>query len=64
MSCDCLLTKKPSFSFLKSVDLLSVVQDVVVVDVHQDGERLADDDRDPHRCVTVVTAQEAPHEPG
>lgn len=47
-----------------SFGLLSVVQDVIVMDVHQDGERLTDDDWDPHRCVTVITAQKAPHEPG
>lgn len=39
-----------------SVGLLSVVQDVIVMDVHQDGERLTDDERDPHRCVTIITA--------
>lgn len=29
---------------LMSFGLLSVVQDVIVMDVHQDGERLTDDD--------------------
>lgn len=41
-----------------------MMQDIIVVDVHQDGEWLTNDERDPHRGVTVVTVQEATNEPG
>lgn len=44
--------------------LLSVVQDVIVVDIHQDGEWLANNERDPHCSVAVGAPQEATSNPG
>lgn len=41
-----------------------VIHHVVVVDVHQDGERLTNDDGHPHRSVAVVTPQKAANKPG
>ncbi|TNN63809.1 hypothetical protein EYF80_026011 [Liparis tanakae] len=40
-----------------------VVNDIVVMDVHQHGDRLADDERDPHHGVAVISIQETTHEP-
>ena len=40
-----------------------VMDDVVVVHVHEHGHRLADDQRHPHRRVAIVTVEEAAHEP-
>lgn len=39
----------------------AVVNDVVVVDVHQHGDGLADDERDPHGGVSVDSVQVAAH---
>lgn len=46
------------------LSLEPVVHHVVVVDVHQDGERLANDEGHPDRSVTVVTPQKAANKPG
>lgn len=48
----------------RSVRLFSVVQNIVVMNVHEDGKRLTDDDGDPHRSVAVVTTHKAAHKPG
>lgn len=40
----------------------AVVNDVVVVDVHQHGDGLADDERDPHGGVPVDSVQVAANE--
>lgn len=40
----------------------AVVNDVVVVDVHEHGDGLADDERDPHGGVPVDPVQVAAHE--
>lgn len=40
----------------------AVVNDVVVVDIHQHGDGLADDERDPHGGVSVDSVQVAAHE--
>lgn len=37
---------------------------VVVVDVHQHGDGLANDERDPDCSVAMVTSQEAANKPG
>lgn len=37
---------------------------VVVVDVHQHGDGLANDERDPDCRIAIVTSQEAADEPG
>lgn len=34
------------------------------MNIHEDGERLTNDDGDPHRSVAVVTTHKAAHEPG
>lgn len=34
------------------------------MNVHEDSERLTNDDRDPHRSVAVVTVHKAAHKPG
>lgn len=46
------------------VSLLSVVNDIVVVDVHEDSKRLTDNDGNPNCSVAVVTTQETANEPG
>lgn len=40
------------------------MQHVIVVDVHQNGGRLADDQRHPHGCVPIVSSQESANEIG
>lgn len=40
------------------------MQHVIVVDVHQNGGRLADDQRHPDGCVAIVSSQESAHEIG
>lgn len=40
----------------------AIVNDVVVVDVHQHGDGLADDERHPHGGVSVDSVQVAAHE--
>lgn len=39
------------------------MNDIVVMDIHQHGDRLANDERDPHSGVAVVSIQETAHEP-
>ena len=39
------------------------MQDVVVMEIHQHGNRLADDERDPHSGVAIVPVEEATHKP-
>ena len=46
------------------VGLLFVVHHVVVMDVHEDGEWLTNDDGHPHCSVAVVTPQAAANKPG
>lgn len=40
----------------------AIVSDIVVVDIHQHGDGLADDERHPHGGVSVVSVQVAAHE--
>lgn len=40
-----------------------VMNDIVVMDIHQHSDRLANDERDPHSCVAIVSIQETPHKP-
>lgn len=41
-----------------------MVQHVVVVDVHEHGHRLPDDECQPHGRVAIVAPEEAAHDPG
>lgn len=41
-----------------------VVEHVVVVDVHEHGHRLPDDERHPHGRIAIVAPEEAAHYPG
>ena len=41
-----------------------IVEHVVVVDVHEDGYWLSDDERQPHSCIAIVALEKAAHEPG
>lgn len=41
-----------------------MVQHVVVVDVHEHGHRLPDDECQPHGRVAIVAPEEAAHNPG
>lgn len=40
-----------------------MMNDIVVMDVHQHSDRLADDERDPHGSVAIVAIQETTHKP-
>lgn len=40
-----------------------IMNDVVVMDIHQHGDRLANDERDPHSSVAIVSIQETAHKP-
>lgn len=39
------------------------MDDIVVVDVHQHSDGLANDERDPHSGVAIVSSQESTHKP-
>lgn len=41
----------------------SIMDDVVVMDIHQHSNRLANDERDPHGSVSIVSIQEATNKP-
>lgn len=41
-----------------------IVEHIVVVDVHEHGHRLPDDECQPHSCVAIVALEEAAHYPG
>lgn len=36
---------------------------IVVVDIHQHSDRLANDEREPHGGVAIVSSQESTHKP-
>jgi hypothetical protein len=40
------------------------VKYIVVMDVHEHGDWLANDEREPYGCVAIVTPEKTRHKPG